>query len=209
MSTPSTDREVKRRSAARYRARRICNNGQPLSVPIEQVQARIAALRAEGLGLGRIAAASGLERRSLQRMANGVGKGGRPLRRVTLVTWERLAAVRPNPDPWDIVPATATHRMLHALQAVGWSLRAIDRERGTALNTTHNLLVQRRVTLGTQDEIHHWYEKLSGGPPAPRTRHEKRTQSIARAKAKRNGWAPPAAWDDILDLRERPKGVRK
>lgn len=102
------------------------------------------------------------------------------------------------------VDGTVTRRQLAALQAIGWSLTDIGREIGktqqSLSETFHRTAPVHRATAKAIAEA---YERLHLTPnDTPYA-----TRTVARAR--RLGYAPPASWDDITDLNDRPKGVRK
>lgn len=101
------------------------------------------------------------------------------------------------------VPAIGTKRRLRALQAIGWTLTEIANQIGTKRSRVEKWCSEERIyvyatTAARVDEV---YERLSMGRPvgpwATRTRN----------MAARKGYAPPLAWDNIDDPKERP-GVR-
>lgn len=99
------------------------------------------------------------------------------------------------------VDATGTIRRIHALQALGWRLKDIDRAigRDPATNYVHNLTRQAKVHLDTAKKVAAAYDRLSMklGP-----------SQRSRDVAERNRWAVPLAWDegDIDDPNARPHG---
>lgn len=102
------------------------------------------------------------------------------------------------------IDATGTTRRIRALQALGWPLYLLDQELGHGdgrqrggCNYVHNLTRQPRVHIDTAAKIDALFRRLSMsvGP-----------SGRARAVARRKGYAPPLAWDDIDDPDEQPKG---
>ena len=86
------------------------------------------------------------------------------------------------------VDATGTTRRIHALMALGWRLTDIDAELGQCAHYTYNLTDQVQVHFDTARRVAEVYDRLAMTPgPSERT----------RAIARRKGWAPPLAWDDI------------
>lgn len=179
-----------------YQVRRIRNGGKPLSIPVGMAQSVISDLRKAGLGLARISELSGVDRRGLQRILRGDNKRG-----VYASTYQRLLAVVPEPAPGSRVSAVGTHRRLQALQWAGWSMRALDRERG--VSQTALILGSGTVTVAIRDEIEELTDRLLGRRP-PGT-----PNSIARVKAnaRRKGFVPFFAWNNIDNPAEKPKGV--
>ena len=94
------------------------------------------------------------------------------------------------------VDVTGTRRRIHALMALGWPGHEIARrcewETGEAVfEVTRRAWVQRQ----TAETIARVYDQLcmTVGPSVQ-----------TRARARRNGWAVPLAWDDIDDRAEIP-----
>ena len=108
-----------------------------------------------------------------------------------------------------LMPTHGLQRRFHALQALGWSGRAIapvagyssDRHLQHALT---NQTCLRRTWLAVAGA----YELLSMKLPPERTPDERRSVTRVRNYARRQGWPPPLAWDDIDDPNEEPRGVR-
>lgn len=104
------------------------------------------------------------------------------------------------------VDATVTSRMVRALRRIGYSNARISREAGVG-NTQYVSTLARfgkpKVRIATAEAIADYY-----------WRHHLKPLDDPDAKkvithAKKAGMAPPAAFDDITDLSEQPKGIRK
>lgn len=92
-------------------------------------------------------------------------------------------------------------RRLRALQAIGWSARAVAAEMGTEETTLRNLIRREHpqfVRRAYAERILAAYDVLSATPRGGRG------AARARNAAAANGWAPPSAWDDIDDPHEDP-----
>lgn len=103
------------------------------------------------------------------------------------------------------VDATGTKRRLQALHRIGWTFDALGRlltpdSKHPTQVVWHLLARQKRVHLRTKLRVEEIYEELSV-TPGPDLRSQRR--------AIRNGWAPPAAWDDIDDPEAKPQGMTK
>lgn len=95
------------------------------------------------------------------------------------------------------VDATGTKRKIQALWALGHTSAAIGVEAGISTNHVCRIAVYPDVvSYGTWHAIDRAFRALSAMPgPSDRTRN----------RARRAGYAPPAAWDDIDDPNEQPK----
>jgi hypothetical protein len=100
------------------------------------------------------------------------------------------------------VPAYRIQRRVEALQALGWPLRKIAAEAGV----THNHMTDLRkfAWRSTFEAIDGAYRRLSMTFPPETTAGEKSGVVRTRNHARRNGYAPPLAWDDIDDPDETP-----
>lgn len=177
---------------AKYRA----DKGITVLVDAAPVKAHLEQLRAAGIGKRTIAARSGVALTVISRLI-GIDTS-RPARRVHPDTARKLLAVTVD-DHADgsFTDALGARRRLQALVALGWTQTEIATRIGW---TTANL---NRITLGhvaqvtraTHTLIDELYEQLSMRP-GPSTR--------AQGVARRRGWVPPLAWDDIDDPLEQP-----
>lgn len=101
------------------------------------------------------------------------------------------------------VDATGTRRRLQALIALGWNQSQIGAAIGIDERLMHRLMNKQQVTRSTRDRIAAVYERMSATLPPETTAISRRSVTLSKARARRNGWVPPLAWDDI-DNDERP-----
>ena len=191
---PPEVREEKRRNQAKYRKRLALNGGKPLTISPEFAARHLARLRAEGVGLRTVSDATGVDRRSLQRILQGEYKT------ISIDTHRRIlgAAVRPH-----LVSATPTHRRIQALAAIGYSFSKLEAIRGK----TGIWWLLRRASVEPQvaREWAELYDRLCMTPPVGVSRSDKAGITRAKRVAEQNGWVPPLGWDDIDDPTEKPK----
>ena len=110
------------------------------------------------------------------------------------------------------VEVTVTRRMLQALRAIGYTRTEIAdgtgvgnaRYIGNLSNSSGAGGPRERVYLRTAKAVEDFYW-LHHEKPRDETPDHRKAVTYAR----RMGYAPPAAWDDVTDLNERPKGVLK
>lgn len=102
--------------------------------------------------------------------------------------------------PTELVDATGTRRRIHALMALGHSTPRIGTACALDESTIRTLATRQRITPRSAQRIARVYDELSMTVG---------TSTKTRRYAARMGWAPPLAWDDIDDPRERPSGVRR
>ena len=102
------------------------------------------------------------------------------------------------------VDGTITRRRLGALQAIGYSLTNLAEHMGrTQQSLSDTFHSSAPIHWTTERAIAHLYDELHLTPA--RGIYANRV----RLRARRLGYAPPAAFDDINDASERPKGVVK
>ena len=96
-------------------------------------------------------------------------------------------------------------RRLQALATLGWSVDLLATHLGMTHMQVSELRARKRanVYLSTHKRVAEMYRELAFVPAMDRGR----ASTQVALHAKRKGWAPPLAWDDIDNPRERPKGV--
>lgn len=101
-------------------------------------------------------------------------------------------------------PNTGAKRRIQALCAIGWTQKELAERLGFAKLTLNRLAQGHYETLLVERDkkIRRLYDELSAIPRFGTPEARK-----SRAWARKNGWAPPLAWDNIDDLKERPKGA--
>jgi hypothetical protein len=106
------------------------------------------------------------------------------------------------------VPAIGTQRRLQALAAMGYTWRALDRHLNVG-NMCEKWVNEQRgyVYATTANRVAAMYERLSMTFPPETNQYERMAASRARSLARRKGWPPPLAWDDIDDPAARPHGI--
>lgn len=103
---------------------------------------------------------------------------------------------------------TVTRRMLQALASIGHTFARIAEELGTDRAYVSNLAngsagggPRQRVYLRTAKAVEAYYW----------ANHNKPLSDVGAKRAityaRKRHWAAPAAWDDITDLQDKPKGV--
>jgi hypothetical protein len=159
------------------------------------VCSHIAALRAAGIGVERIADLAGLSVSRIRELAgSGRNDTGTP-RRVRPNTAARILSVEADYTsraPGSRIDATGTRRRLQALVAMGWSPDLLAAELGRRPLSVQRSMTSPSVTARTAQQVAALYEQLSSTPPPCST-----TSDRARARAVAHGWQPPLAWDDI------------
>ncbi len=156
----------------------------------------VAALRAAGVGLRRIADLSGVSRSALASLVNGRSeRGSAPSHRVSARTAESVLAVEiPEVAHHDVadhqlVDAIGTVRRAQALVAFGYPRSYIAGRLGMTPSNASRLFnpATLRVLARTARQMEQIFAELETTPgPSRRARNE----------GARNGWQVPLAWDD-------------
>jgi plasmid maintenance system antidote protein VapI len=162
-------------------------SGRPVRVPAAPVATHLRNLLDAGMGWRRITHASHCSSSTISRILNGQEK-------VRRTVADRILAVQYRPAPGRTVNATGTRRRIQALIAIGHTITGIAAESGVDHSVINDILNGAPNVRGmTADRIAAAYDWLSRRPPV-----DNRPSSVttSRNRAAREGWAPPAAWDD-------------
>jgi hypothetical protein len=157
-----------------------------------KAQQHLAFLTESGMSLQEITRACGLAWPTLR----NIRSGGLILRS----TEKRLLSVQPVLDartaPESKVPALGTRRRLQALVAIGYTARYLSQRLGVQGVTVWRYCTRsERVELYMAKRVIELYDELHM-TPGPSVK--------ARNRARKCGWAPPLAFDDIDDPTEKP-----
>ncbi|MCV2489779.1 helix-turn-helix domain containing protein [Geodermatophilus sp. YIM 151500] len=164
------------------------------------VRDHIAALRAAGTGVVRIAQLAGPSVRYLRELAEHSHGDTLGTRRVRPSTATRILAIGINDTsrtPHSRVDATGTRRRLQALIAIGWPAELLAAHLGRRPNSLHRSMTGESVTASTAHDVATLYQRLWDVPSPRLTGGQRAAADAARAHAATQGWQPPLAWDDI------------
>jgi hypothetical protein len=164
------------------------------------VREHIAALRAAGIGVERIAQLADLSVSHIRELAQHGRSDSQGTRRVRPSTAMRVLGIRiddANRAPNSRVDATGTRRRLQALIAIGWPAELLAAQLDRRPSSLGRSMTGESVTARTAQDIATLFERLWNDRP-PRTTSEQRAAAdAARAHAAARGWLPPLAWNDI------------
>lgn len=188
---------MKRREYART------HGAPPPLVDAAPARAHCLDLMAAGMGCKTVAKEAGISKGIIQRLIWG-GPDRGPSKRITRAHSDAILATGLRVTDHYRVDALGTIRRLQALSAAGWKHETMA---GWLAMSPKNFT---RLICGRQGHVAAWrarraaalYEQRWQGPdghPGP------------TARAAREGWAPPLAWDDdtIDDPDARPAGARR
>lgn len=147
----------------------------------------LAALRASGMGIRRVAELTGLAEIHLRTIASG------EVERVQERTQTAILALEPgNVSEGAFIDATGTKRRLQALCYVGWTWVAIADELGIFAANVSRLIHHDKVTKRFAGQVAAMYDRVwDQTPPATEVGRKR-----ARNRAKKAGWVGPLDWDD-------------
>lgn len=170
----------------------VHRTGRGRRVDAGPVIARIRHWQACGYSHTQIAAAAGVSRRVIDSYAKAESSKINPASACKILT-ARLSAN--NIPAYQPIDATGTVRRLRALQVLGHRLKDVAQATDHAPAVLSKILNGHmgRVRKSTASSIADLYEEW---------RHLPGTCARTRARAEREGWYGPAAWDDIDDPTE-------
>lgn len=163
------------------------------------VREHLLRLQACDMGLRPVAAASGVERKTLRSILTGrPERGTGPQQRVRPALAAAVLQVEPTLDLLGAstpVDATGTRRRLTALVAAGWPQAQLARRLGMTPGNFSSTLNRDRVMVRTARAARTLYDELWRADPL---QHGVGAQGYSRARnhASANLWAPVGAWDD-------------
>lgn len=157
-------------------------------VPSGPVRDRIALLRTRGYSLTQLAQATGLSEPSLLCKYDTVQKA-------TAMKVFAVPVPKKFRESTGWVPAVGTARRIRALMALGHTQTSLAIQVGVGHRQLSQVSRQEQVTSAMARRVAELYDQLMFTPG---------TSEFVRRFAKRNGWVPPLAWDDIDDPNEVP-----
>ncbi|WP_246080803.1 helix-turn-helix domain containing protein [Modestobacter altitudinis] len=169
-------------------------------VDAHPVHEHIAALRAAGIGVERIAHLADMALSHIRELADpglGDGPGTRRVRPATAARILSIGIDDANRAPHSRIDATGTRRRLQALIATGWALDLLANRLGRRPTSLERSMTSPSVTTRTAKDVAELYERLENTPPPRRTGEQQAATDAARTHAAAQGWQPPLAWDDI------------
>lgn len=187
--------------ASRRRSKRR-TMGHEFTRPVgARLHARLVKLRADGARLDDIAAWAGISDSQVHRVI-----AGGPEQRIYARTWLALNTMRTQ----HLVTPVGAQRRLRALAWLGWSPAMIAAECGLHRDTISDIRDKGiGSTAKTRAVVAETFARLSMRMPPADTVTQRRAVGLVRSVARRKGWAPPLAFDDIDDPSERPHGGRR
>jgi hypothetical protein len=164
------------------------------------VREHIAALRAAGIGVERIAHLAGLSLSHIRELAEHGHANSPETQRVRPSTATRVLRIGigdASRAPCSRVDATGTRRRLQALIAIGWPAELLAVQLGRRPNSLCRSMTGESVTARTAQDVAALYQRLWNCRPPRMTSEQRAAADAAQAQAAARGWLPPLAWDDI------------
>ena len=190
----------------RHRDRQIAYGRWQPFVPAARAREHVRYLSSCGIGWAQAATLAGVPRGTVSKLLYGAG-GSPPSRRVRPATEAAILAVRPAlevVDGWTITDATGTRRRLQGLAWQGWSMARLSARLGPGRQLGTILSRDIGVRAATARDVVSLCRELDGRRPPEGTREERSAAARTRNHARKMGWVPLAAWDDIDDPDARP-----
>lgn len=159
-----------------------------------RARAHVQALVEGGMTQPHIAALAGVSISTVNRMLYpGLGA-----KRIRKDSEKRLLAVKIDPSPNDAVDAIPAQRRVRALMAIGWTQQQLSKRSGISTALLNRVASGRKKMIRrySEEKIVALFDEI-GMIPGPSER--------IRQYAMDRKWLPPLAWDDIDDLKERPR----
>lgn len=167
------------------------------TIPADEVIAHWEKLNAEGLSTRRICELAGI---SLQGIYMIKKRG-----RVRIMNAQKILAVK----SWGIseketsgyVPVLGTARRIQSLVALGYTFLYLSKEMHVAHDKVSQIahMEQDHVTVDTAKKVAAVFDRLSGTIPEP-----SKPTSRSKNYARRMGWSPPLAYNNIDDPNDIP-----
>lgn len=197
-----------RQGQARYAKRWRVRTAQGINDLVDAAPARehVERLMRLGMSHGTIAVAAGMPNSGLQALL-GLKSNAKPLKRMHRRSVHRILAVTYTPTVGrSFVPAAGTMRRLQDLALRGFGAAEVTTLSGIQKHTITEVRSGSRsfVRTTTAEAIEALHRRLEGQAP---TLTSPRGRAGIMTVARRNGYAPLAAFDDVDNEKERPKGV--
>lgn len=197
-----------KQAQSRYAKHRRVKLAQGINdlVDAEPVRAHVEHLMNLGMSHGTIALKAGMSTSGLQALL-GLKTNAKQLKRMHRRTAKRITSVTYSPDVGrNYTAATETQRYLQDLALRGFSSQELSTLSGIekytiTITRAGKCRLVRNETATTIRELH---KHLEGKHP---TLTSKKGQASLKAAARKHRYAPLAAWDDITNPNERPKGT--
>lgn len=174
-------------------------------VDAEPVREHVLKLGEFGIGYKRVAELAGFKsptpvRTIIWGRQDPGPRYGEMQKRIKRETAEKILAIEPkieNLGARQPVPALGAHRRVQALAARGWSLSKIGTRLGMEPSNFCSLMKREQIGAASWLAIAALYDELWDQEPPHTDWHDAGAYTRALNLAKRRGWLPPLAWDDI------------
>ena len=179
-------------------------------VDAEPVRQHVRSLMAQGLGRKRVAQIAGVADQSVAYLLYGDPRNEkRAAKRIHVMNAKKLLAVQYNHDlrsDGSRVDGTGTRRRLQALVAQGWTNIELANRLDCSTARVNALIkgYSPSVYLCTHREVVEIHRELWDKEPPQETPQQTARVGRAKNRARKYGYTPTAAWDDIDNPAEDP-----
>lgn len=211
--TPCVDaHNARERNRTKQKAYGRFDSGLVDATPVRE---HILALSEYGIGYRRVAELAGVGVTGVRTLVWGRQDPGPRFgeipKRVTREKAEKILTVEAkveNLGARQPVPALGAHRRIQALVTRGWSLSKIARRLDMNISNFWKVVRSDRIGAGLHLRVAALYEELWDQTPPHDEWHDAAAYTRTLNYAKRKGWLPPLAWDDI-DTDPQPEIVKE
>lgn len=96
-----------------------------------------------------------------------------------------------------MVNGTPTHRKIEALGALGWTYYDIGLRAGKSREWVRQIVIRDMIRRSTATAIDELYGQMCMALPPRETRYQRHAVARQLGRARRLGWLPPLAWEDV------------
>lgn len=177
----------------RNRRRQVAYGRAELYVPIDKAQAHLKALQAEGFSVNRLVELSGVTRSTVCAVLYGNRK------RIKQTTFDAIMKVTGEAGNRNLrsVPSFPAVRRLEALCAIGYSFNWQAHFMDMKMQNVWAIMQRDTCHPDTIERVAKMYKILAYTRPVPAGSRGRAAITRAINRAKKFGYAPPMAWDDI------------
>jgi lambda repressor-like predicted transcriptional regulator len=179
------------------RAQRVEGGRTSLLLPAEPTVEHVHMLLAAGRTVHQISRTSGLAYDTIADLADPNRDPSRMVKPFTERAVLQVTADYSQLTPTALIGNRGLRRRVEALMTQGWTMRSLAEASGFRPSNFQPMVVRAVVTLANHRRVEAMYEQLWDKTPPLDTPTQRSSYTRSLAIAKRRGYHPPLAWDDI------------